>query len=618
MSLSKRNKKRILIFLFVPLLIAAIILSNDYYVQIPIGILLSVYVGFIIFLRDSVHSPQLDPVDVKLSSPPPHEPESIAKEGKFYDGDEGFEVVPKGGKSASKETFFEETEVTEEALQEYKKIISEKTGEKDADELTSVIKQILKVIRESLSVTSAVFFIYDPEKEKISLFAAETGVNEKSIIERKFPVENDIVSKIAVNNRPDILSHISPNVELDNLRYYTQPQGIKSFCGVPYDYNGQLSFILAVDSKGDNEFGNETIYILGRYVRLIAVLISLFEENHNKKVSETRLNALLSLISIEKPFESVDEMLTFFARISEKLLNWDLMAFVSYKSSDRKFKVSKIKNKNIPARYVGEGYEIELEKSAVGKAIKKGDTVYLPDVTASASARFNSNEKISTEGSFLVVPLVFDGQNFGAIAFEALKKNAYSKQDIAFIKKAVKLFAYYVYSFTSQNYLRGLISLDPATLVLNKKEFNARLQAAKEYEKICGKYGILIFIKVDMPDEQRSLFDDKVFPKVLKTIAEYIKEELKGNSFIGKYDSRTFSVYFFNWTINDATVWAEKLRKKIAQSGYAGLSNQVRYTVSIGIATTREKDLLDKIYHDAALALEKAEQSGGNKVISGN
>jgi GGDEF domain-containing protein len=181
--------------------------------------------------------------------------------------------------------------------------------------------------------------------------------------------------------------------------------------------------------------------------------------------------------------------------------------------------------------------------------------------------------------------LVFEGQNYGALAFESLKKNHYSKQDIAFIKKAVKLFTYYIYSFTNQIYLKNLIALDTVTLVLNKKEFYARLEDALNYEKTCEKYGIIALIKVDTPDEQQSLFDDKYFSQILKAIAGYIKEELKPNSFLGRIDSRTFAVYFFNNTINDATIWSEKVRKKIAQSGYPGLSNQIRYTVSIGLAT---------------------------------
>ncbi len=617
--LNKRYRKRIAVFLLVPLLVAAIIISEELYVQIPIGVLLTVYVGFIIFLRDSLKHPHVDPVDVKIAmeqtetdSPKP------AEEGKFnFDDGEGFEILDKS-KTESSEEFFEGTEITSKTIAEYNKIISDKIAKSGSNEFNEILRQILRVIRESLTSHSATFFIFDPEKEKISLFAAESASDSANIVERKFPLEQDIVSHIALKKEPAILSNITSNIESDNIRYYSTPQGIKSFCGVPYDYNGQLTFILAVDSKNFNEFGHETIYLLGRYIRLIAVLTSLFEENHGKKINENRLNALLTLISIEKPFDAVGDLVSFFAKISEQMLQWDFLTFISYKASEKKFVVTKTKNKNIPAKYIGEGYEIEKDKSAAGEAIKKGNIVYLRDVTVKNAHRFNSQENIKTEGSFLAVPIIFDGQNFGVITFESLKKNAYSKNDIAFIKKAVKLFSFYIYSFTSRAHLQSLISLDPTTLTLNEREFKMRAEEMLKIEKACEKYGVICLIEVDSPDEEQSLFQDKFFPKALKSIALYIQEELKPNSIIGKLKGRKFAVYCFNQNLNDAAIWAEKVRKKIAQSGYPGLSEQIRYTVSIGIATTRSGETLDKILYVANLALDKSIKSGGNKVTRGN
>ena len=619
MSENKKYKKRIVAFLIIPILITALILSNDLIIQVVVGFLLALYAGFIIFLRDSIRDKGFDKIEEQLKKNENIPKETENNPNKLDFGDEGFEVVARGKTVISDdESFAFPQEITREAIEEYNKIIGGKLTESDSNEFIGLLKHFLIAVRESLSANSALFFIYNPLTEKISLRAYDTAIPNGQIFERKFDLEQDVLSRIATKNEPEILNNITPNIEIENIRYYSTRQNIRSFCGVPFNYNNQLVLILAVDSKSGEAFGVETIYFLGRYIRIISTLLSLFEENFNKKTDEKRLSALLGLISVEKSFEKFDEMISFLMRTAEELFAWDFMTFVSIKAGDAKFKVQKIKSKSYSTKYIGEGFEIDLAKSAVGEAIKKGIPVYKRDISEKNAHRFSPEEKIFTEGSFLAIPLIFDGQNYGAVTFESLKKSNYSKNDIAFIKKAVKLFAYYVHNYVNTAYLKNLISLDPATLVLTRKEFFERTKSYLSLEKLCDKEGVIALISVDLSEEEASLFDNKILPKAMKSIASLIKEELRENSFIGKLSGKIFGVYFFDFDSNDVKIWAEKTRKKIAQSTFTGLSNQARYTVSIGTASTKGKERLEKIIGDAEMALQKSIDMGGNKVTVGS
>ncbi len=619
MSENKKYKKRIVAFLIIPILITALILSNDLIIQVVVGFLLALYAGFIIFLRDSIRDKGFDKIEEQLIKNENIPKETENNPNKLDFGDEGFEVVARGKTVISDdESFAFPQEITREAIEEYNKIIGGKLTESDSNEFIGLLKHFLIAVRESLSANSALFFIYNPLTEKISLRAYDTAIPSGQIFERKFDLEQDVLSRIATKNEPEILNNITPNIEIENIRYYSTRQNIRSFCGVPFNYNNQLVLILAVDSKSGEAFGVETIYFLGRYIRIISTLLSLFEENFNKKTDEKRLSALLGLISVEKSFEKFNEMISFLMRTAEELFAWDFMTFVSIKAGDAKFKVQKIKSKSYSTKYIGEGFEIDLAKSAVGEAIKKGIPVYKRDISEKNAHRFSPEEKIFTEGSFLAIPLIFDGQNYGAVTFESLKKSNYSKNDIAFIKKAVKLFAYYVHNYVNTAYLKNLISLDPATLVLTRKEFYERTKSYLSLEKLCDKEGVVALISVDLSEEEASLFDNKILPKAMKSIASLIKEELRENSFIGKLSGKIFGVYFFDFDSNDVKIWAEKTRKKIAQSTFTGLSNQARYTVSIGTASTKGKERLEKIIGDAEMALQKSIDMGGNKVTVGS
>ena len=56
----KKNQKRIFIFLFIPILIAIPFFTEDFILRIISGVILLIYAGFIIFLRDSMRSELLD------------------------------------------------------------------------------------------------------------------------------------------------------------------------------------------------------------------------------------------------------------------------------------------------------------------------------------------------------------------------------------------------------------------------------------------------------------------------------------------------------------------------------------------------------------------------------
>ncbi|MDP3830688.1 MAG: diguanylate cyclase, partial [Ignavibacteriaceae bacterium] len=70
----------------------------------------------------------------------------------------------------------------------------------------------------------------------------------------------------------------------------------------------------------------------------------------------------------------------------------------------------------------------------------------------------------------------------------------------------------------------------------------------------------------------------------------------------------------FNSFSKDVFLWAEKLRVRIARQTIAVVSKQSTFTVSIGVASTSDKTDVEEVIHNADLALQKALESGGNKV----
>jgi putative methionine-R-sulfoxide reductase with GAF domain len=286
MGISVRNRKRILIFALIPVLIAILFLSEDLILKIITAAVLVLYVGFIIFLRDSVRE---ESFDKKFEDPAIEEDTEPAYQSpkKSFDVDDGedFKIVsptkkievitsenytPSYHDNKGKD-FFKPADLK----QNFEQIATEELPENVShdEQFAFVLEKILNVVKEAFMAHTSIFFWYNKSKERLTLEKFVTS-SPGSISEQKFDIEDDILSKIVKKEEPELLTDITPTAERDVIRYYNSKQGIKSFVGVPLFYGRTLAGVLALDSKMNDAFGIETIYSLGRFVRVLSIIIS--------------------------------------------------------------------------------------------------------------------------------------------------------------------------------------------------------------------------------------------------------------------------------------------------------------------------------------------------------
>lgn len=614
--MNKRQRKRLLIFLIVPILAAILFFTDDLLIRVITIALMVIYVAFIIFLRDSIR------FDGKFSIDTNEELEPEYTSSPSPESDESFVIVSKNKDVSviTAETYKRnlvrptDTKLIPPDLKErFEEIAKEElpAGIGNDGKFAFALEKVLAVIKDAYSAHSALFFWYNKKKDKLSIEKFVSVSNEVS--NRKFDVEDDILSKIVLKSEPELLSNISPTAEADVIRYYDKPQGIRSFVGVPLFYENNLIGILAMDSRMDDAFGIETIYSLGRFVRVITMIIQIFEEKHADIISQNRLRALLNLIGPESDFESEAGLFNAIQNSLKDLIEWDVFSLVYFKPIEKKFEVVKVIN-NTTLKYIGQGLQVDLSSTIVGKAVSTGLAVKIDEMSSESFKRFIKNEDLTLDGSFLAIPIVYSNQNFGVLCFESLKKSHYTNTDVKFLQSAVNIIAYIIYSHSSQKLLKSLIALDLDTRALNSENFKQRLNEELVKQHSVKAPGALALIKIDDFLEQESLFDGDPFPKVLEAVAEAISEDLTPMAIFGRLDERIFAVHFFNTDPKTVFIWAEKLRVKVARIPVNVVSRQNTYTISIGVAATTGRTDADEILENAHLALKKAVEKGGNAV----
>lgn len=616
--MNKRQRNRIITFLLVPIIASLSFITEDILIRILLIFLLLIYVGFIIFLRDSLRIDRKYTVDEVDDADFSSKSSGLEEDSNFtiISKNKNIETVKSSTQKFSAHTFTERLKPPD-----FKDRFIEIANEPISPELDSggkfsfALEKILAVINETFNAYSVVFFWYDKKSQKLSLHKYLSKSND--ILVRKFQLEDDILSKIVQTNEPQLLSEILPNAEYDNIRYYEKPQGIKSFVGVPLYYEGELVAIIAIDSLVGDSFGVESIYSLGRFIRVITLIIQIFDERHKEQLSQKRLNTLLNFLSVEIESDSYENILNSISNTFKDILEWDVFSIVFYDSIEKVYKIIKLTN-NTNLKYVGEGFHIELIGTYVGKAITTNASNKIDEIGIDRIFRYSKSEDLTGFGSFMVVPLNFMGKPFGAFCFESLKSNHFTNSDIRFVESISKFTAYILHNVYSQKMMERLISLDIETLTLNNESFKQRLEEELIKLKSVEAKGVFALIKIDDFLEQSNLFEGDPFQKVLKEILRIIKNELYPHVIFGRLSERVFAAHFFNYEMKNVFVWAEKLRVKVARHPIAVDMRQNTYTISVGLCSTTGKTDINEVIENADLALSKAVEKGGNTVLHNN
>lgn len=621
--MDRKIKKRLLFFLVIPLVLIVPIITDDIVLKIISAIIIIIYTGFIIFFRDSFKMKESTEDEDVLLNDYSVTNQSVSTNQHDTNPDESFSIVSpnktieiqRDGDISiptltSKKSNFKPIDIKEK----YQDIANEKLPSdlSHNQQFDFVLQKVLSGIKDVMVAHNALFFWYK-ESEQI-LILEQTACCEDKISIKRFPIENDVLSKIAKTGEPELINDISKVGERDVIRYYDQPQSIKSFVGAPLYFDNKIYGVLALDSKSPDAYGLETVYTLGKFVRIISVIINLFEERVVENLSSSRLKALLSIISSENNFENENDFIQSIENAVSVLLTWDIFTFISFNPSDQKFYIAKVVNKTSSLKYIGEGFLVETSGTLVGKALTSGAIIKIDDMSQESKPRYSVNENITIDGSFLAIPLIYSNQNYGVMCFESLRKRRYSDSDVDFIKKATKLFPYILYSTATTATLKNLITIDLDTKFLNAKAFSKALEAELYKANKIEVPSTLALIYIDNFIDEGNLFDSDPFPQVLKSIASTIRDESNISNILGRLNTRLFGVFFFNVPSKDVFVWAEKLRTTIARKTISVMSSQTTFTVSIGIANSSNKTDIQEVIYNADLALKKALEKGGNSV----
>ena len=458
------------------------------------------------------------------------------------------------------------------------------------------ISKILMAIRSVTNTRTAVFIFVNSERDELileSYLTEEPQVFSKSIV---FRLGNDIISQIIKNRKPEILTEISPAAERELIPYYEEHIGTQSFIGLPVIISGEVVGVLAADSDVPEAYDTQTVGFMGHFIQLIVSLVKNYIDKYELLLASKTLEAINSFrnllfdkgITIENISESLITAVS-------SLFQYHTIGTCIFEESTGMWKILSInstESKN--AEIIGK--ETNIENINIGTSILNSETMLLSPLDAD-KINIHENERLPENGFIVAVPLKSATYNYGALFLVGSADTLFTSYDIKIMETLGDNAGINIEQLYFQHIMQSQSAYDNITGISLPQHFFKRLD--EEFAKFLD-YGNPVTLCLFQIDNYSSfdLSDMDRSEQVIIHVINKTRESLKKYDIIGKADDSIFGTILVNTTLQEAQLWAEKLRANLASSVLEIGKKRFTVTLSIGLAegksATSYEDMLSK------------------------
>lgn len=487
-------------------------------------------------------------------------------------------------------------------------------------EFHTLSMRLLSVIKEVCFAHTAGLFWVNREKNQLVL---ENAVTESQVFmtQRRVALGSDYVSQVAQSGKPIVANYLAEASQLDLLPYYTQQETVQSFVGIPVFYPSQRqaqdqSFPVAVvfiDCRENDVYGNETIALLSHFAKLFSTLLISYTSKYDLLLDS---EVLQSITRFRKQLElefSIPRVAQALAEETARLIPWDYVTVVLHDDARKEWIVQHILNR-MNDSYVPLLSAVDLERSVVGRVIQSGEPFIVGAVHTLERPRFYPAERCASEGAVIVVPINSLTRCYGALVVESKDREVYSFQEAELLQKCTREASWALEVLSLQEVTNKYLSLDETTGVATRKAFMDRLHEEVQRAEDFNTELSMVMIAVDNMEEQMNRHGKEAFEVVLQTVSRIVKNAVRPYDVVGRFDFNCFGILLVSTTPNEASLWAEKVRKNVASTIINIDTKNFSVTVSIGIAGAYENLSDMSLLENATRALTKAQSAGGNVI----
>ena len=265
-------------------------------------------------------------------------------------------------------------------------------------------------------------------------------------------------------------------------------------------------------------------------------------------------------------------------------------------------------SKSVGDEKYSENSEKVLEYEKVIDYVKKQD--FKPFFIQQEDAKDLFDMMKVSSGTFMVFPL-FIGSDLSAIlAIEGVSRSSYGRFRILVPQIMLELRRVELYEKVQE-----LSIIDGLTEVYLRRYMIGRMREEVDRASRLGLTFSIGMVDVDYFKQCNDKYGHLVGDAVLKKIADRLKGSVREVDMVARYGGEEFCIMLPDTSKKLAMAVSERLRKSIAEKPIKAFDEEIKVTVSVGIATYPENGQnADFLIEKADTALYKAKRNGRNRV----
>lgn len=155
---------------------------------------------------------------------------------------------------------------------------------------------------------------------------------------------------------------------------------------------------------------------------------------------------------------------------------------------------------------------------------------------------------------------------------------------------------------------------DGLTNLANRKQLDTVLAEELPRAQRQGRLLSLLMIDIDHFKSINDTYGHLTGDSVLRGLASMLSKRLRSTDKLARYGGEEFCLVLPETSLSSAVRIAEELRDVVAQQAFAAEGQEIRVTVSIGVAAATPVMTVEQLYKAADEMLYKAKNSGRNRV----
>ncbi|HLA99820.1 MAG TPA: diguanylate cyclase, partial [Bacteroidota bacterium] len=487
-------------------------------------------------------------------------------------------------------------------------------------EFDFLLVKLLGMVKEVLFAHSVSFFWANREKQQMVL---ETKVTDSLnyFSSRRFSIGHDLVSAVAISGKPEILSNVNPDSQDELFPYYTAHEGINSFVGVPVFYSKSADSrerelpvaVIAVDSIAEDDFGEETVMVLGQATKLVSALIKSYNDKYDLMLNAELLRSIRRMQEKIRTNFSLHSIVQALSDEITKMVRWDDLSVVLYDEHKHNWVAKRVTSRG-QAPFLATDQQIDIAASVTGRTIRTNMHTLVDDLETMTPPRYFAGEKVSRQGSFVSVPISSLNKCYGAVNLESRDRYSFSRQDIEILYRLTENVGAAIELLYLNDVINEYVIVDAVTGMYSKKYFTQRMDEEIQRADDTGSELSLLFIGIDKNREIIERYGDEGFERVILTVARLIRACVRPYDVVGRIESNRFGVLLAGTASSDAYLWAEKIRKNIAGHVITIGEKSFSVTISAGVSGVLEGMRKEELVGNTTAVINRATEAGGNTV----